>query len=185
MHWKYNTKPDLTKFGFVYCITNTKTGQAYIGCKQYFNYKKGKKKAESNWKSYMGSSTHLLEDIKKLGKTNFKFEMIAEFKNKRSLRYYECYYQMKYNVLCSKLDGTDTPADYNNYVGGKSEDSSVQVYRDQAHSWIFKDVGVTCEDFEEICFYAGLEPTIVRKFAMNVINSEDITHVRRKFQALL
>jgi len=67
----------------------------------------------------MGSSKHLLEDIDKLGKTNFKFEMIAEFKNKRSLRYYECYYQMKYNVLCSTLDGTDTPAYYNNYVGGK------------------------------------------------------------------
>ena len=67
----------------------------------------------------------------------------------------------------------------------KSEDSSVQVYRDQAHSWIFKDVGVTCEDFEEICFYAGLEPTIVRKFATNVINSQDVSNGRRKFQALL
>ena len=63
MHWEYSTKPNLTKFGFVYCITNIKTKQAYIGCKQYFNYKKGKKKAESNWKSYMGSSKHLLEDI--------------------------------------------------------------------------------------------------------------------------
>ena len=119
MHWKYKTKPDLTKFGFVYCITNVKTKQAYIGCKQYFNYKKGKKKSESNWKSYMGSSQHLLEDIEKLGKDTFKFKIIAEFKNKRSLRYYECYYQMKYNVLCSTLDGTDTPAYYNNYVGGK------------------------------------------------------------------
>ena len=52
MHWSFKTKPDLTKFGFVYCITNVKTGQAYIGCKQYFNYKKGKKKAESNWFKY-------------------------------------------------------------------------------------------------------------------------------------
>jgi hypothetical protein len=67
----------------------------------------------------------------------------------------------------------------------ETEDSSVQVYRDQAHSWIFKDVGVTCEDFEEICFYAGLEPTVVRKFATNVINSKDINNVRRKFQSLL
>jgi len=67
----------------------------------------------------MGSSQHLLDDINKLGKKNFKFEMIAEFKNKRSLRYYECYYQMKYNVLCSTLEGTDDPAFYNNYVGGK------------------------------------------------------------------
>ena len=45
--------------------------------------------------------------------------MIAEFKNKRSLRYYECYYQMKYNVLAAVLEGTDEPAFYNNYVGGK------------------------------------------------------------------
>ena len=67
----------------------------------------------------------------------------------------------------------------------KSEDSSVQVYRDQAKSWIFKEVGVTCEDFEEVCFYAGLEPSLIRKFAYNVINSGDISDVRRNFQALL
>ena len=122
MHWKYSKKPDLTQFGFVYCITNTKTGKAYIGCKQYYNYRKYKKKTkqtESNWKTYMGSSKHLIDDIKKVGKKHFKFEIIAEFKNKRSLRYYECYYQMKYNVLASVLEGTDEPAFYNNYVGGK------------------------------------------------------------------
>jgi len=67
----------------------------------------------------MGSSKSLLEDIKKIGKKNFKFEIIAEFKNKRSLRYYECYYQIKYNVLTAILEGTDEPAFYNNYVGGK------------------------------------------------------------------
>ena len=66
-----------------------------------------------------------------------------------------------------------------------AEKTSVQVYRDQAHSWIFKDVGVTCEAFAEICLYAGLEPSVVRKFATNVINSEDVSNVRRKFQALL
>jgi hypothetical protein len=67
----------------------------------------------------MGSSAYLLKDIKKFGKKNFTFEIIAEFKNKRSLRYYECYYQMKYNVLTSTLEGTDEAAYYNNYVGGK------------------------------------------------------------------
>jgi len=79
MHWLYEKKHDLTKFGFVY----------------------------------------LIEDIKKLGKDNFKFVIIAEFKNKRSLRYYECYYQMKYNVLSSTLEGSDEPAYYNSFVGGK------------------------------------------------------------------
>ena len=120
MHWKYASKPDIeNKFGFVYIITNKKTGKAYIGCKQNWHYKKGKKARQSNWKVYMGSSKSLTEDIKKLGKRNFKFEMLAEYKNKRSLRYYECYYQMKYNVLASVLEGTDEPAFYNNYVGGK------------------------------------------------------------------
>ena len=113
-------KPDIeNKFGFVYIITNKKTGKAYIGCKQYWHYKKGKKSRQSNWKVYMGSSKSLIEDIKKLGKRNFKFEMLAEYKNKRSLRYYECYYQMKYNVLASVLEGTDETAFYNNYVGVK------------------------------------------------------------------
>ncbi len=40
MHWQYKKKPDLSQFGFVYLITNTKTGKAYIGCKQYYTYKK-------------------------------------------------------------------------------------------------------------------------------------------------
>ena len=119
MHWIFYKRPDLTSFGFVYIITNLKTKKSYIGCKQYFNYRKKKRKSESNWKTYMGSSKHLLEDIKKIGKKNFKFEIIEEFKNKRSLRYYECYYQMKHNVLTSTLEGTDEAAYYNNYVGGK------------------------------------------------------------------
>ena len=119
MHWVFKTTPDLSQFGFVYVITNLKTNKAYIGCKQYSNYKKKKKKSESNWKLYMGSSKHLLEDIKKIGKNNFSFQILAEFKNKRSLRYYECYYQIKYNVLTATLKGTEEPAFYNNYVGGK------------------------------------------------------------------
>ena len=121
MHWKVRDKrkrfvPYLNKFGFVYIITNKKTGKAYIGCKQYLL---GKGKKKSKWEVYMGSSKTLLEDIKKLGKKHFKFEVIAEYKNKRSLRYYECYYQMKYNVLATILEGTDEPAFYNSYVGGK------------------------------------------------------------------
>ena len=126
MQWKYSKKPNPKKhFGFVYHITNKKTGKAYVGCKQYWHPVKRKKgssaatKRESNWLIYMGSSKSLLEDIKKLGKRSFKFEIIAEFKNKRSLKYYELYYQMKYNVLSSVLEGTDEAAYYNNYVGGK------------------------------------------------------------------
>ena len=110
--------PDPDKFGFVYIITNLHNGKAYIGCKQYkVKAKFGDK--ESNWKVYTGSSKWLNEDIEKIGKKHFKFEIIAEYKNKRSLRYYELYYQMKYNVLASTLEGSDEPAYYNSRVGGK------------------------------------------------------------------
>tara|TARA_R100001510_G_scaffold54881_1_gene58097 strand:+ start:533 stop:1207 length:675 start_codon:yes stop_codon:yes gene_type:complete len=120
-HWTcYGTEksfvPNEDKFGFVYIITNTKNGKAYVGCKQYYI---GKSKKQSKWQTYMGSSKYLKADIKKIGKKYFTFEVIAEYKNKRSLRYYEMYYQVKWNVLTSTIEGTDEPAFYNSYVGGK------------------------------------------------------------------
>ena len=120
-HWvRYDTEepfiPNLDKFGFVYIITNTKTKKAYVGCKQYYI---GKAKKQSKWQTYMGSSKYLKEDIKKIGKKHFRFEAIAEYINKRSLRYYEAYYQMKWDVLTATLKDSDDPAFYNSYVGGK------------------------------------------------------------------
>ena len=67
----------------------------------------------------------------------------------------------------------------------KDEDSQITLYRDQAHAWFFTCVGVTCEDFETICFYAGLPPIKVRTFAYEVVQSGDVENVRRKFQSLL
>jgi len=121
-HWvRYSTEepfvPNLDKFGFVYLITNTKTTKAYVGCKQYFSM--GKKKKKHKWEIYTGSSKYLNADIEKIGKEHFTFEVIAEYKNKRSLRYYEAYYQMKWDVLTSTIEGSDEPAYYNSYVGGK------------------------------------------------------------------
>ena len=122
MHWtdlRTNKpfEPDtLDRFGFVYIITNTKTKKEYIGCKQFYI---GKDQTPSRWQSYTGSSKYLNADIKKIGKKHFTFEVIDEFKNKRSLGYYELYYQMKHNVLDTVIEGTDEPAYYNNYVGGK------------------------------------------------------------------
>jgi len=122
-HWVQYGKenafvPNLDKFGFVYLITNLQNGKGYIGCKQYKSYSRMKER-ESDWKTYIGSSKWLIQDIKKIGKEHFKFEIIAEYKNRRSLRYYELYYQMKFNVLSSTFEGTDEPAYYNSRVGGK------------------------------------------------------------------
>jgi len=108
--------PNEDKFGFVYVITNTQSNKSYVGCKQYYV---GKSKKQSKWQTYIGSSKYLKEDIKKIGKEHFIFKVIAEYKNKRSLRYYEMYYQVKWNVLTATIEGSDEPAYYNSYVGGK------------------------------------------------------------------
>jgi len=119
MHWEYHQKLDTeNNFGFVYLITRKETKKSYIGCKQYF-VKKNKKEIESDWRTYTGSSKTLNEEIKNLGKKHFQFQIIGEYKNKRSLRYYECYYQIINHALTAKLEGTDEPAYYNNYIGGK------------------------------------------------------------------
>jgi len=119
MHWEYDKTIDpKNNFGFIYIITHKKTKKAYIGCKQYI-VTINKKKVESNWRIYTGSNKTLNEDIKNMGKEQFQFKIIGEYKNKRSLRYYECYYQMINHVLTEKLEGTDEPAYYNNYIGGR------------------------------------------------------------------
>ena len=130
-HWVwYNSGkpfiPNEDKFGFVYIITNTKTTKAYVGCKQYYI---GKSKKQSKWQTYIGSSKYLKEDIKKIGKKHFTFEVIAEYKNKRSLRYYEMYYQVKWNVLTATIEGSDERAYYNSYVGGKFF-PPIELYQD-------------------------------------------------------
>ena len=78
-----------------------------------------KKKRKHKWETYISSSKYLKADIKKIGKEKFKFEVIAEYKNKRSLLYYEAHYQMKWNVLTATIEGSDEQAFYNGYVGGK------------------------------------------------------------------
>ena len=105
-------------FGFVYVITNKLTTKQYIGCKQYWHMRKRKKHKPSNWRVYTSSSKDLNEDIDKLGKRRFKFEIIQEYKTKRGLHYYEQFYQMKHHVLTAVIEGTDEPAYYNKNVGG-------------------------------------------------------------------
>jgi serine/threonine protein kinase len=125
MNWLLEGKEvtDVQQFGdkaigFVYKITNTKTGKFYIGKKileskinkpltkkeQTEWSKPGripKKKLiikESNWADYWGSSKPLLEDLKG-GKTDFVREVIRVCYSKKELSYYETFYQFEYKVL--------------------------------------------------------------------------------------
>lgn len=84
-HWENkNDRPVEELLGFVYCITNKKTGRIYLGRKQYWN-KRGKHWYESDWRYYCGSSTWLLEDIDTDGICNFEFRILAEFERKSGI----------------------------------------------------------------------------------------------------
>ena len=138
MHWTFRDDktrvPDPEKyFGFVYIITNKKNHRKYIGCKQYWQMRHRKRYKPSNWKVYTSSSKELCADIEKIGKRNFKFEIIQEYETKRGLHYYEQYYQMKYHVLTAVLEGTDQKEYYNKNVGGIRFYCPLETYEDPAY----------------------------------------------------
>ena len=60
-----------------------------------------------------------------------------------------------------------------------------KVNKDRAISWFFCRVGVTCDNFEQICQHAGLNPSYTRSFAYKVIHSPDIKYVRQRIKKML
>lgn len=125
MNWLLEGKEvtDVSQFGqgaigFVYKITNTKTGKIYIGKKILESKTKKlltkkeqaewdkpgripKKKLvikESNWADYWGSCKPLLEELKE-NKTDYTREVLRVCYSKKQLSYYETFYQFEYKVL--------------------------------------------------------------------------------------
>ena len=101
--------------GFVYIITNTTNNKKYIGKKlakfskttyktvKLKNGNKKKKKIrskiDSDWQEYYGSSPNLTEDIGKIGKENFKREILYYCKSKAECSYIEAREQFRHQVL--------------------------------------------------------------------------------------
>ena len=105
--------------GFVYKITNIKTGKFYIGKKSlYSNVRKkltkkelaeftgpGRKPtkklvtSESNWMDYWGSNKGILQEIKEEGTDSFRKEILKFCFNKKQLTYWEVHYQCINEVL--------------------------------------------------------------------------------------
>jgi hypothetical protein len=107
-----NTQPE-GYYGFVYKITNLSNGRIYIG-KKGFVYRKRKtipkKKRvdrkrtkveviDSQWLKYYGSSEELKADLKALGPSKFKREILHLCKNKAQLNYLELVEQINHKVL--------------------------------------------------------------------------------------
>ena len=115
MTWFYEGNPfeDLPEdyIGFVYIITNLLDRRIYVGKKLFKNTKtkkvktkigtkrNKKTKTESNWKDYFGSNLELISDVEKLGRDNFKREIVYLCKTKGTANYYEAKLQMEYAVL--------------------------------------------------------------------------------------
>tara|TARA_B100000287_G_scaffold426360_1_gene474145 strand:+ start:385 stop:822 length:438 start_codon:yes stop_codon:yes gene_type:complete len=126
--WLYEGKPftslDIGEFfGFVYRITNLKSGKQYIGRKYFTQCRKHrgsrrKRTSESNWKKYYGSSKELNEDRKLLGNQTFKREILSLQATAGKVNFEETRQLFLNNVLTESLtDGT--PAYYNSNILGR------------------------------------------------------------------
>ena len=113
--------------GFVYKITNIKTGKFYIGRKSLFsNVKKkltkkelselsgpGRKPtkklvtSETNWMDYWGSNKGILQEIKEEGTSMFRKEILKFCFNKKQLTYWELHYQCVNEVLLTDKSYND------------------------------------------------------------------------------
>ena len=126
--WIYEGKPFTSDdigdfFGYVYRITNIKSGKKYIGRKYFYQKRKpkgGKRRvtSESDWKRYYGSSDELKRDIKEYGKETFKREIISLHKTLGKTNYEETKQLFLNNVLIEALDD-GTPSYYNSNILGR------------------------------------------------------------------
>ena len=113
MTWLYNNKPRLELpegcVGFVYMITNQTNNRKYIG-KKLARFKKSRPPLkgktnrrrytiESDWQDYYGSSDELSADIEKIGKENFKREILYYCYSKGECSYIEAREQFRHRVL--------------------------------------------------------------------------------------
>lgn len=130
MSWKYNGNyitelEDMpnTVFGFIYKITNTETGEYYIGKKQVISVRKrnfGKKEIaaledkrvkkyemvtkESDWKEYRSSNSKVKKWFEnEETKSHCDLEILRFCSNKKSLTYYELQEQFAHDVLGDEL----------------------------------------------------------------------------------
>ena len=103
--------------GFIYMIIEKSTGKRYIGKKSYWNYSKGKRVRQSNWKTYASSSSDIADRVAD-NKDDYQFVMLHEAPDKSALNYLEIWYQIDYGVL-TKVDDNGEKIFYNKTIGSE------------------------------------------------------------------
>ncbi len=112
-HWivKDESIFDVSHWGFVYNVTNINESDEGYG-RQYI----GMKSLNGNWRGYTTSSKYINQDIDRLGKDSFKFEILFSCKGKGDVVYLETHLQHRLHVLTKTLCN-GTPAYYNRAIG--------------------------------------------------------------------
>lgn len=66
-----------------------------------------------------------------------------------------------------------------------SEPEEEKLARRSAQAWFFASIGVTSEDFVDICDLAGISPVDMRNFAFKILRSKEIKYIRKRINTVL
>ena len=132
--WYYNNEPyDSTPEdfqGFVYVITELDTNKKYIGKKNFWKPKilpvtktrkrRVRKRVESDWREYYGSSKEVVALVESKGNNNYKREILRLCKTKGEMSYFEAKLQFENDVLLSDEY-------YNEFIGCKIHSRHLKI----------------------------------------------------------
>jgi|TARA_R110000823_G_scaffold110382_1_gene230362 hypothetical protein len=65
------------------------------------------------------------------------------------------------------------------------EPEEEKLARRSAQAWFFASIGVTSEDFVDICDLAGISPVDMRNFAFKILRSKEIKYIRKRINTVL
>jgi len=66
-----------------------------------------------------------------------------------------------------------------------SEPEEEKLARRSAQAWFFASVGVTSQDFVDVCDLAGISPVDMRSFAFKVLRSKEVKYIRKRINTVL
>lgn len=66
-----------------------------------------------------------------------------------------------------------------------SEPEEEKLARRSAQAWFLASIGVTSQDFTDVCDLAGISPVDMRSFAFKVLRSKEIKYIRKRINTVL
>ena len=126
---EFNETPEEYQ-GFIYEITELRTGKKYIGKKNFWRPKtlpknskrsrRVKTKVESDWRTYYGSNVELQRLVEEYGPDEYERVILRLCKSKGEMSYYEAKLQFENDVLLSDKY-------YNEFIGCKIHSKHLKV----------------------------------------------------------